>query len=193
MYQQRAAQQSANVLPTAQTTAAPANTLKTASAVEDAEYYGRRKGRSEGFWTGALLVGGYEHFKHRRRERRMKKEFARERDAQEKTVEDMKWDAIRKEQAEKWRAAEAEKYRKPEVPQGTAQAEKSSQHPKPVESKPDQTEAEQELKVPEGHRVERSAWHAVEVDSRGHAVEDSVIEYGSEYYKERAKESTPSR
>ena len=103
----------------------------------------------------------------------MKKEFARERDAQEKTVEDMKWDAIRNEQAEKWRAAEAEKYRKPEVHQGAAQAEKSSQHPKPVESKPDQTEAEQELKVPEGHRVERSAWHAVEVDSRGHAVEDS--------------------
>lgn len=46
-----------------------------------------------------------------------------------------------------------------------------------------------ELKLPKGHRIERSAWHNIEVDVHtGRAVEDSAIEYGKEYYKERAHE-----
>jgi hypothetical protein len=47
------------------------------------------------------------------------------------------------------------------------------------------------LDVPEGHRVERSAWHTVELDEHGHPVENSVLEYGKEYYRERAHEAAP--
>lgn len=163
--------------------------------VNDAELYGRRKGRSEGFWTGALLVGGYEHFKHRRRERRMKKTFARERQDHAKTVEDMRWDSIRKEQAEKWRAAEAAKYQRPESAAAVvAKPEKAQTEQAIMTDKEREIEAarlKEQLEIPAGHHVERSAWHAVEVDEHGRAVENSAIEYGHEYYQERAHESTP--
>lgn len=47
----------------------------------------------------------------------------------------------------------------------------------------------EQLHLPKGHRIERSAWHNIEVDVRtGRAVENSAIEYGEEYYKERAHE-----
>lgn len=45
------------------------------------------------------------------------------------------------------------------------------------------------LQPPEGHRLERSAWHTVEVDAHtGNVVEDPSIEYGQEYYRERSHE-----
>lgn len=50
-----------------------------------------------------------------------------------------------------------------------------------------------QLKLPKGHRIERSAWHNIEVDAHtGRAVENSSIEYGEEYYKERAHERSGS-
>ncbi len=43
----------------------------------------------------------------------------------------------------------------------------------------------------EGHRIEQSAWHNIEVDKHGKAVDDGSLEYGHEYYQERAHETGP--
>jgi len=54
----------------------------------------------------------------------------------------------------------------------------------------EQLEAENLLLNPE-NRIETSAWHAIEVDKAGHAVQDTNINYGHEYYQERGHESGP--
>ena len=46
-----------------------------------------------------------------------------------------------------------------------------------------------ELGIAQGNRVERSAWHNIEVDKMGKAVQGSSFEYGHEYYQERAHET----
>ncbi len=43
------------------------------------------------------------------------------------------------------------------------------------------------------NRIETSAWHAIEVDDSGHAVQESTIEYGHEYHHEKAQEVGPSQ
>ncbi len=182
--------------PQANMDVAPANTTKVQQAIDDAEYYGRKRGRSEGFWTGALLVGGYEHFKHRRREKRINKKFKAEQTNHAKTLEDIRWDRTRTEQNEKLVAAEATKYSKPEYARGLQAAEQVK--PDSEESHRLQRELEVEkqrqlesIEIPAGHHVERSAWHSVEVDEHGRAVENSAIDYGHEYYQERTHEAPP--
>lgn len=55
-----------------------------------------------------------------------------------------------------------------------------------------QEEAAEAVKVADDHHIETSAWHAYEVDNKtGKAVEQSSIEYGHEYYREKAHESGP--
>lgn len=52
----------------------------------------------------------------------------------------------------------------------------------------------EQLRVAEGHRLERSAWHTVEVDAHtGNIADQSSIEYGQEYYKERSHEVDESQ
>ncbi len=59
-------------------------------------------------------------------------------------------------------------------------------------SKSDEQTAAERLEVPEGHRLETSAWHTIEVDAKtGKAVENPTFAYGEEYYRERAKETGP--
>lgn len=48
------------------------------------------------------------------------------------------------------------------------------------------------LQGPE-NRLETSAWHTMEVDKHGHVVEDSKLEYGHEYYRERSHETAPAQ
>jgi hypothetical protein len=50
-------------------------------------------------------------------------------------------------------------------------------------------EPEEELEVPTDHRIERSAWHAVEVDKKtGKAVEDASFGYGEAFHQEQQQE-----
>jgi hypothetical protein len=50
----------------------------------------------------------------------------------------------------------------------------------------------EQLEIPPEHRLQSSAWHSIEVDSRtGKPVENPVFEYGHEYYRERSQESGP--
>ena len=45
------------------------------------------------------------------------------------------------------------------------------------------------LAVPEGHHIEQSSWHAIEVDNKtGKAVENSAITYGKAFEQERHQE-----
>ena len=56
------------------------------------------------------------------------------------------------------------------------------------EQKPDMKEVDD---GPENH-LEQSAWHAIEVDASGHAVQNSRIEYGQAFASEQAKEKQPN-
>ena len=60
-----------NVLP-APGASAP-NLVATKQDVENAVYYAHRAGRRQGVLAGLIVGGGYEHFKHRRREKREQK------------------------------------------------------------------------------------------------------------------------
>lgn len=63
-----------------------------------------------------------------------------------------------------------------------------------VLSKAEQIEQErlrEQLELAQGHHIERSAWHNIEVDSHGKAVQETAFEYGHEYYKERGHETGP--
>lgn len=63
-----------------------------------------------------------------------------------------------------------------------------------VLSKAEQIEQErlrEQLELAQGHHIERSAWHNIEVDSHGKAVQETSFEYGHEYYKERGHETGP--
>ncbi len=65
---------------------------------------------------------------------------------------------------------------------------------KPIPNKAEQIELarqREQIVVPPSHRVERSAWHSVEVDEHGRPVQESTFEYGHEYYQERAHEANP--
>lgn len=63
-----------------------------------------------------------------------------------------------------------------------------------VLSKAEEIEQErlrEQLELAQGHHIERSAWHNIEVDSHGKAVQETSFEYGHEYYKERGHETGP--
>ena len=63
-----------------------------------------------------------------------------------------------------------------------------------VLSKAEQIEQErlrEQLELAQGHHIERSAWHNIEVDGHGKAVQETSFEYGHEYYKERGHETGP--
>lgn len=63
-----------------------------------------------------------------------------------------------------------------------------------VLTKIEQTEVDrqrEQIELAQGHRIERSAWHNIEVDQQGKAVQSGSLEYGHEYYREKAKETIP--
>ncbi|QQS20140.1 hypothetical protein IPL85_01660 [Candidatus Saccharibacteria bacterium] len=63
-----------------------------------------------------------------------------------------------------------------------------------VVTKAEQTEIDrqrEQLELVQGHHIERSAWHNIEVDKHGKAVQETSLVYGHEYYKERAHETRP--
>lgn len=195
------------------------NVLNANRAIEDVEDQAFRRGRNRGLVAGLIVGGGIEHIRHKRREKKMERTFAQERKEQSRKVEDMRWDQIREAEATKVREAAAAKYRTVERPPVAAVPEsnrtlqtetaierrqvetevkkqleaerKKEQH---IVTKAEEIEAQRQrelLDIAQGNHVERSAWHNIEVDSHGKAVQETSFEYGHEYYSERAKEVDP--
>lgn len=50
-----------------------------------------------------------------------------------------------------------------------------------VPQHPEQQVSEEPLEVPEGHHLERSSWHVIEVDKQGREVQDARSRYGEEF------------
>lgn len=170
-----------------------------------------QRGSRRGLLAGLLVGGGIEHIRHRRREKRMEKRFEQERKEQTKKIETMEWDHVRETEAEKVRKTAAEKQRRsieqsrssaqPEVtpaPQREAEEKRKAaterEKTSPALTKAEQFELErqqEQLEIQSGHHIERSAWHNIEVDEYGRAVQEGAIKYGHEYYKERAHETQP--
>jgi hypothetical protein len=55
---------------------------------------------------------------------------------------------------------------------------------------PEAREIAERLAIPEGHELQHSSWHTIEVDKQtGRAVEEPVMEYGKEFYREQHQEA----
>lgn len=190
-------------------------------ALERAEHYGRRYGRAEAVLGGAILGGFFEHIRHKSRERKMERQAKQLHQKQEKRLNDLEFqhNLLKTDQLELARKQEAARYeRKAEAKQematiaraqmSEAEAIKRAQevtHSAQEQEREkaalierlnaqaahqEQLEAENMLLNAENH-IEESAWHSIEVDKAGHAVQDTNIEYGHEYYQERGHESGP--
>lgn len=162
-------------------------------AADDAWSYGRQKGRQEGVLAGALLGGGIEHFRHKRRERKMEKEFGKKEKAHEKDLENLTYEQKREAMVKDLREAYEQKYQnKPEASvQSVAGARPEAMPSAAQTAKVEQTKTitpEEVIEVPKDHHIEQSAWLSVEVDEHGNPLENSSFEYGAEYYRERAHE-----
>ncbi len=187
--------------------------LSQQRAIAEAEYYGRQRGRGEALVGGIIIGALIEHFRHKGRERKMEKLAKQTEQKQAKEIAGLKTDAL-----ERARKAEAERHQQKAAAKeqlaSTARAQISEaaalKHAQEVKRYAEQQEhqkaelidrlnaqaAEQEKQEAErelnqGSHIETSAWHAIEVDKSGHAVQETAIEYGHEYYQERAHEAGP--
>lgn len=165
--------------------------------------------RPSDFWPGVLVGGAVEHIRHKRRERKMEKsqklqqsriaqlEYTQRRTALEQQTE----------ANERLRAEHAARYKTPtEKPAAATEAfpmPMVAEH-SPEQSKIEQSKAEQQPKQPlpeqpgvateevkplEGHHIEKSTWHKIEVDDRtGQVAENSNIVYGEAFQRERRPE-----
>lgn len=167
-------------------------------ALDDVEWQSRQRGRREGVLTGLLVGGGIEHFRHRRREKKLAKQHQKEVQTQQKRVERLESDyaVAREEQRVERTKTEStitnlqrsqETERKEHEKQAAVAREQAKQRAQ------EQAQIEEGLAIPKDHHVERSAWHNIEVDKSGRAVQESAFEYGHEYYKERAHEMSPAQ
>ena len=206
-----------NLFNTAPLTTAAANfnqLLQTQLSAEAAR--NRLRGRGEGLLAGLLIGGGIEHFRHKSRERKMEKKAVAEQKKQSAKLETVEFKA-RQDQIEAAREAERVRYAHKDVLKAETAAVAKAQlseasainRVRTAEKLTEQQEKEKaelierlnaqaaaqeaqaEKIVADENRLETSAWHVYEVDKQGNAVQESGIEYGHEYYQERAAETGP--
>jgi hypothetical protein len=191
--------------------------VATQQDVDDAVYYATKTGQQRGLVTGLLVGGAYEHFKHRRREKKAAKRFKQQGKQLEQAKEDFKFKSQEQEQrqAETNRKLASTERRldgvekQPAVPERLSETSiakmpeaavvKAPEKQLPIKQPeklmvrtPEQRTAEEveQLNVPADHHIETSAWHSIEVDSRtGKVVEQPTFVYGEEYHRERAPEN----
>lgn len=149
--------------------------------------------RPSDFWPGVLVGGAIEHIRHKRRERKMEKsqklqqsriaqlEYTQRRTALEQQTESNN----------RLRAEDAARYEKPVAANEVfpmplaAEQLKAEQQPAAKQLSPEQPVAAEEVKPLEGHHIEKSTWHKIEVDDRtGHVAETSNIVYGEAFQRE---------
>ena len=195
--------------------------LEQQRELEHAAYYGRRHGRVEGLLGGIIIGGFFENIRNRSRERRLEKQARQERQKQGKRLDNLEFqqNLLRTEQLEQARKADAERYERKaaakhemavvaEAQMSEAEALKHAREMSRAAEEQERNkaalierlnaqaahqeklEADNLLLNPE-NRIETSAWHAIEVDKTGHAVQETSIAYGHEYYRERGHESGP--
>ncbi len=191
---------------------APENTVSSAKMREiakDAAWDERQQGRREGVLAGMLLGGGIEHYRHKRREKKVEKRHKKELSRQEKRAEELENQYARAEQARRVETRAHEKVATEQIRTEAAAErdrvaltaeqeklealEKQQKVSEQLLQQNHETEEQEQLYIPKGHHVERSAWHNIEVDKQGRAVENGSFEYGHEYYQERAHESAPKQ
>jgi hypothetical protein len=152
-------------------------------------YRAEQAGQNRGVLTGLLAGGAYEHFKHKRRERRKDKHLQE----QGKQLEAARQGYNNGLQEQARRNAEANaQYESVTERVGSVEQRLRSQanqeRPKTVERVA--TEPTEQLEIPTEHRLEASSWHSIEVDARtGKVVENPTFQYGQEYHRERAHET----
>jgi hypothetical protein len=169
--------------------------LATKQDVEDAVYYATKNGMQRGLVTGLFVGGLYEHFKHRRREKKAEKRYQKQSKQLEEARQNYTFGLQEQErqQSEASRQLKTAERRYSDLEQRQAAEKRPEQH---MIRTPEQVAAEnaQQLAVPEGHRLETSAWHTIEVDAKtGKAVEKPAFEYGEEYQHERAPENVGNK
>ena len=170
-----------------------ASKVATKEDVDDAVYAATRTGLGRGLATGLVVGGAYEHYKHKRRERKAARRFKDQGRQLEKAQENQRFyfnEQDRRQFENDRRLAAAEN----RFTDATRRVEQYHQAGKqePNGEQPAQTEVSEQLSIPPEHRLETSAWHSIEVDTRtGRPVEQPAFAYGHEYYRERAQESGP--
>lgn len=187
--------------------------IATPEEVDEAYLHGRRRGFQRGFLGGLIVGGGIEHIRHKRREKRMEKSHEAEFNKQERKLEDVEsghkiaeekrqsqeyWDEKKKSEEQRRKEAEHKnELAKKEVARNSQTPQdkhiiapifsKGYEHLKP----PSETDSDEPEVALEELKLERSAWHNIEVDRQGKAIENTKLEYGHEYFKEKQKERGP--
>lgn len=153
--------------------------------------------RPSDFWPGVFVGGAVEHIRHKRRERKMEKSQKLQQSRIAQLEYTQRRTALEQQSSanEQLRAEDAARYEKPvaatEVfPMAFAtergpEQPKTEQQPTPKQPSPEQPIAAEEVKPLEGHHIEKSTWHKIEVDDRtGHVAENSNIVYGEAFQRE---------
>lgn len=160
----------------------------TKKEVVDAVQSAKAQGVGQGLATGLLAGGVYEHFKHKRREKKREKQVE---------VHQKQLAEARKAYAAELGSREAERLQLTRENRAIQEQVKNIETRERVQiataeksvSPVATVEVPEQLVVPANHRIETSAWHAIEVDAKtGKAVENPTFQYGKEYYHERAQE-----
>lgn len=173
--------------------------------IEEALYYAEKQGQNRGVLAGLLVGGGYEHLKHRRREKRqgklLKQQNKRLKQASEQlsqSQQDLEAATTVNRQESRFNAPNTAFWTEQSpLPTNPAERLPAPTPEQALQRSPEQLPvvvadeaAAERLAVPADHRLETSAWHTIEVDSRtGQAVENPTFAYGAEYYHERAQEN----
>ncbi|MFA5004445.1 MAG: hypothetical protein WC498_04185 [Candidatus Saccharimonadales bacterium] len=157
----------------------------TKKEVDDALHAVEKAGQNRGLLTGLMVGGGYEHLKHKHREKRQSRVF----EHQEKRSKSQEIS-----QNELWHEFDKERQTtQVELNRLDKRFEQNRFENKP-EKKPEAPlpEAPEQPELPADRRVETSAWHRIELDVKtGKPVDKPTLEYGREYYRERQQETAP--
>lgn len=169
----------------------------TKEELDDAVYQATRIGQIKGVFAGIMAGGLYEHFKHKRREKKTKAKieqleaarrdyrFNLQNQEQQRTAVEARLGAAERRvtMAEK-RLAEQQLTQTEAIAQLAAQQQSEQQSVVPPE----------QLVVPPEHRIQTSTWLSTEIDKKtGKVVERPTFQYGHEYYRERAQEAMPAQ
>jgi len=191
VYYQYAAPASPNMPNTVSSPATAAEGGVTKQELNDAIYHATKVGQNRGVATGLLVGAGYEHFKHKKREKKAEKEHQAQTKQFKKTerANEIYAEEHERRENELRRRLQTVENRSNDAPTQFQKQELQAQPEKRPVTIPEQIQNEQ-LQVPPEHRLETSAWHSIEVDAKtGRPVENQTFVYGEEYNRERAQEN----
>lgn len=183
----------------------------THKELDDAIYRATKSGQDRGVVAGLLVGGGFEHWRHRRREKKQAEALQQQSEEVQEIRAQQDWQ--RREHGRQFealrRTAPAVASERPAGPNRTVEQafsrkELRNEAGQTVDTRRQTATAEAKrsvsagvpeerpLEMPPEHRLQTSAWHSIEVDVRtGKPVERPTFEYGHEYYRERAQEAGP--